>query len=162
MLQIHGPLTLGFSCGVTRAMAVFCAGSSARNAHSRLRCQMSTLQPRAQPGHTDRVGSRYQTRALCRNGRDRSAPTGQRSTTLSEYASRSNAPSSDARTSEVSPRSLMPSPFDFDISRVKRTQREHRMQRSLSSTIRLERLTNLVDLTLASIEIERSPLYWTW
>ena len=84
MLQIHGPLTAAFSSGVTRAMLTFCCGSSARSFHSGLRCHRLTVQPRAQPGQTDGVGFRYHTRAFCRNERDRSAPTGQMSTTLSE------------------------------------------------------------------------------
>jgi hypothetical protein len=57
---------------------------------------------------------------------------------------------------------LTPSALDLEISRVKRTQRVHRMQRSLSRTIRSDSSTYLVDLTLASIEIERSPLYSKW
>ena len=94
------------------------------------------MQPRSQPGQTDGVGFRYQTRALYWNDFDSSAPTGQRSMTLSEYASRSNAPSPDGRISEWSPRDSMPRPFESDTSRVKRTQREHMMQRSLSRVIR--------------------------
>ena len=39
-------------------------GSSALSFHSGLRCQICTLQPRAQPGQTEGVGSRYQTRDL--------------------------------------------------------------------------------------------------
>jgi hypothetical protein len=84
LLQIHGPLTAGLSIGVTRATLTFCCGSSARSAHSGLRCHRLTVQPRAQPGHTDGVGFRYHTRDFCRNERDSSAPTGQMSTTLSE------------------------------------------------------------------------------
>ena len=100
MLQIHGPFTAGFSSGVTRAMLVFCRGSSALSFHSGLRCQSLTVQPRAQPGQTEGVPFRYQTRALWRNDRESSAPTGQMSTTLSEYGSASKRPSSTARTSE--------------------------------------------------------------
>ena len=159
MLQIQGPLTAGFSSGVTRSMLTFFRGSSALSFHSGLRCQIWTVQPRAQPGQTDGVGSRYQTRALYRNGRDSSAPTGQRSMTLSEYGSASSGRSSAARTSDVSPRCVMPSAFDFDISRVKRTQREHRMQRSLSSTMRSESAWNLVERTFASRDIDGAPLY---
>ena len=96
------------------------------------------MQPREQPGHTEAVGFRYQTRALCRKERDRSAPTGQMSITLSEYGSAAKLPSSAARTSEWSARFCMPRPNDLEISRVKRTQRVHWMQRSLSSTMRLE------------------------
>ena len=158
LLQIHGPLTAGFSRGVTRSMRAFAAGSSRFSFQAFLRCQMSTLQPRSQPGQIEGVGSRYQTRALCRNGRDSSAPTGQRSMTLSEYGSRSKAPFSTARTSEWSPRCWMPRPWDFEISRVKRTQREHRMQRSLSRTMRSESAWCLVARTLASRETEGSPL----
>ena len=61
---------------------------------------------------------------------------------------RRSAPSSAARTSDWSPRCLMPSAFDFEISCVKRTQREHRMQRSLSSTMRSDSSWNLVDVDL--------------
>ena len=53
----------------------------------------------------------------------------------------------------------MPSAFDFEISRVNRTQREHRMHRSLSSTMRSESEWNLVDLTFGSTEIDGAPLY---
>ncbi len=56
----------------------------------------------------------------------------------------------------------MPSALDFEISRVKRTQRVHRMQRSLSSTIRFDSSSCLVDWTLASSEIDRPPLYSKW
>ncbi len=52
----------------------------------------------------------------------------------------------------------MPSAFDCEISRVKRTQREHRMQRSSSSTIRSESGWNLVARTLGSREIDGAPL----
>ena len=162
MLQIHGPFTAGFSSGVTRAMLVFCFGSSARRCHSALRCQMLTEQPRSQPGHTEGVGFRYQTRALCRNGLDSSAPTGQMSMTLSEYGSASSGESSAARTSDTSPRFLMPSAFDLEISRVKRTQREHRMQRSLSSRIRSDRSWNFVAWTLGSRDTDGEPLYAKW
>ena len=51
----------------------------------------------------------------------------------------------------------MPRDFVFETSWVKRTQREHRMQRSLSSVMRGESLWNLVECTLASREIEGSP-----
>ncbi len=159
MLQIQGPLTCGFSSGVTRSMLTFWRGSSALSFHSGLRCQICTVQPRAQPGQTEGVGLRYQTRALYRNGRESSAPTGQRSMTLSEYGSASSGRSSAARTSDASPRCMMPSAFDFDISRVKRTQREHRMQRSLSSTMRSESGWNLVERTFASCDIDGAPLY---
>ena len=118
-----------------------------------------TLQPRSQPGHTDGVGFRYQTRALCRKGRDSSAPTGQMSMTLSEYGSFSKAPSSTGRISEWSPRFCTPSAWVFEISRVKRTQRVHRMQRSLSSTMRSDSGKCLVACTLASREIDGEPLY---
>ena len=66
---------------------------------------------------------------------------------------------SEARTSDVSPRCVIPSAFDFEISRVKRTQREHRMQRSLSSRTRSESAWNLVDRTLGSRDTEGEPLY---
>ena len=66
---------------------------------------------------------------------------------MSEYGSSSKERSSAARTSEASPRCGMPSAFDFEISRVKRTQREHRMQRSLSSTMRSDSGWNLVACT---------------
>ena len=79
--------------------------------------------------------------------------------TLSEYTSLSNAPFSVARTSEESPRCLMPSALDFEISCVKRTQREHRMQRSLSSTIRSESGWNFVSRSFGSTESEGAPLY---
>ena len=84
MLQIHGPFTAGFSSGVMRAIEVFCRWSSDFTNHSGLRCQTWIVQPRSQPGHTDGVAFRYQTRDLYRNWRDCSAPTGQRSTMLSE------------------------------------------------------------------------------
>ncbi len=64
LLQIHGPLTCGFSSGVTRSIRVFFRGSSAWSFHSGLRCQSCTVQPRAHPGQTDGVGFRYQTRDL--------------------------------------------------------------------------------------------------
>ena len=64
MLHIHGPFTAGLSRGVTRSIATFFAGSRARSAHSGLRCQRLTLQPRAQRGQTDGVAFRYQTRDL--------------------------------------------------------------------------------------------------
>ncbi len=64
MLQIQGPLTSGFSRGVTRSILALACGSSAWSFHSALRCQIDTEQPRAQPGHTDGVGFRYQTRDL--------------------------------------------------------------------------------------------------
>jgi hypothetical protein len=84
LLQIHGPLTAGLSSGVTRSMRAFCCWSRCLSCHSLLRCQMLMLQPRSQPGQTDGVGFRYQTRAWCSRGRDSSAPTGQMSITLSE------------------------------------------------------------------------------
>ena len=64
LLQIHGPFTAGFSSGVMRSMLTFLRGSSALSFHSDLRCQIWIVQPRAQPGQTDGVGFRYQTRAL--------------------------------------------------------------------------------------------------
>ncbi len=140
MLQIHGPFTAGFSSGVTRAMLVFCFGSSDLTNHSGLRCQTLIVQPRLQPGHTDGVGFRYQTRDLCRNCRDSSAPTGQRSMMLSEYGSSLSGRSSTGRMFETSPRRSTPSAIDFEISCVKRVQRRHRMQRSLSSRMRFDRL----------------------
>ncbi len=79
---------------------------------------------------------------------------------MSEYGSASSAPSSAARTSDASPRCVMPSAFDFEISRVKRTQREQTMQRSLSSTMRSDSGWNLVACTLGSRDIDGSPLYW--
>jgi hypothetical protein len=53
----------------------------------------------------------------------------------------------------------MPSDLDFETSCVKRTQREHRMQRSLSSTIRSESGWNFVNRSFGSTEIEGAPLY---
>ena len=53
----------------------------------------------------------------------------------------------------------MPSAFDFEISRVKRTQREQRMQRSLSSRIRSDRSWNLVACTFGSRDTDGEPLY---
>ena len=140
LLQIHGPFTAGFSSGVMRAMLVFCRWSSDFRNHSGLRCQTWIVQPRAQPGHTDGVGFRYQTRDLCRNCRDCSAPTGQMSTMLSEYGSSPSGRSSTGRMFETSPRRSTPSAMDFEISCVKRVQRRHRMQRSLSSRMRFDRL----------------------
>jgi hypothetical protein len=153
------PVDSGLSSGVTRSILALRRGSSALSFHSGLRCQIWTVQPRAQPGQTEGVGLRYQTRALYRNGFDNSAPTGQRSMMLSEYGSASSGRSSAARTSEVSPRWTMPSAFDLEISRVKRTQREQRMQRSLSSTMRSESGWNLVERTLTSCDTDGSPLY---
>src|SRR4030095_15326885 len=159
LLQIHGPLTAGFSSGVTRSMLTFFAGSSVWTFHSALRCQICTVQPRAHPGQIEGVGFRYQTRALYRNDRDSKAPTGQISITLSEYGSASSARSSEARTSDASPRCVIPKAFDFEISRVKRTQREQRMQRSLSSRIRSDNGWNLVERTLTSRDTDGAPLY---
>ncbi len=97
---------------------------------------MSTLQPRSQPGHTDGVVLRYQTRALYSDWRGSRAPTGQMSTMLSEYGSWSSGWPPAGRISEWSPRFCTPRALDFETSRVKRTQRVHRMQRSLSSVMR--------------------------
>jgi hypothetical protein len=78
---------------------------------------------------------------------------------LSEYGSASSAWSSEARTSDASPRCVIPNAFDFAISRVKRTHREQRMQRSLSSRIRSDNGWNLVERTLMSRDTDGAPLY---
>ena len=90
------------------------------------------LQPRAHPGQTDFARSRYQTRAWKRKSRSVRAPTGQMSTTLPEYALSSEVPG-NSPSSEWSPRLKIPSSPVFVIVSQKRTQREHRMQRSASS-----------------------------
>ena len=89
------------------------------------------LQPRAHPGQIEGEVSRYQTRTWKRKSRSVSAPTGQMSTTLPEYLF-SNVLPGKSPISEWSPRSKMPSSPVPVISSQKRTQREHRMQRSAS------------------------------
>jgi hypothetical protein len=53
----------------------------------------------------------------------------------------------------------MPSACDFDTSRVKRTQREHSTQRSLSSRMRCDSSWNLVARTLGTVDTDGAPLY---
>src|SRR4249919_217123 len=64
LLQIQGPLTSGLGKAVTRYASRLRSSADKRSCHSFLRRQMLTLQPRAQPVHTERTGSRYQLRLL--------------------------------------------------------------------------------------------------
>ena len=136
LLHTQGPFTSGVSRGVTRSSRWLSAGSSAVSFQSALRCQRSTVHPRAHPGHTDGVASVYHTRALARSLRASSAPTGQMSTTLSEYASAPKSAPSAGRMSAWSPRCTAASAPDCDTSCVNRTHRVHMMHRSLSSRMR--------------------------
>ena len=95
---------------------------------------ISTLQPVAQPLHTLGVASSSHARIVNRKSLAVSAPTGQTSTVLSEYALSSSAPGAVPSTS-WSPRWLNSSWCWPPTSSQTRMQREHRMQRSWSSTI---------------------------
>ena len=123
--------------------------------HSRLRCQTLTVQPRSQPGQTDGVGSRYQTRDLCRNElrQERADRADVDHVVGVRVACRTRRPRRRARASGRRG-SRCRATFVFEISRVKRTQREHRMQRSLSSEMRSESVWNLVACTLMSRETD--------
>ena len=93
----------------------------------------STLQPRAQPAHTEGTFLRNQTRARKRNGFQVKAPTGQTSTVQPEYGLSSGFPGNVPMIA-WSPR------WNSDSSRLRltssqnRMQRVHLMQRSASNT----------------------------
>src|SRR3989338_1803572 len=90
------------------------------------------LQPREQPGQTESSEPRYHTRILKRKSLSVRAPTGQMSTTLPEYLLSSSLPGYTL-ISDWSPRLKIPKSWVFVISSPKRTQREHKIQRSWSS-----------------------------
>src|SRR5690242_18406841 len=92
------------------------------------------LHPVEQFGQTLAVSFRYQTRCVYRKSFEHRAPTGQRSTTLPESLFSSGWPGKMS-ISEWSPRLTIVSSACPLISRVKRTQREHMMQRSVNSVI---------------------------
>src|SRR6516162_3791586 len=95
---------------------------------------MSMLHPVEQFGQTLGVSLRYQTRCLYRKSLEHNAPTGQRSTTLPDSLFSSGSPGKMS-ISAWSPRlRTVNSPWPL-ISRVKRTQRVHMMQRSVNSVI---------------------------
>ena len=62
LLQSQGPLISGFSWAVTRYSMLLRSSPSERSRHSFLRRHRSMLQPREQPVHTERTGSRNHTR----------------------------------------------------------------------------------------------------
>src|SRR3954453_12713271 len=97
----------------------------------------STEQPVEQLGQTDGVVLRNQTRCVYRKSLLPKAPTGQRSTTLPESLFSSGCPGKMS-ISEWSPRLMTVNSAVPATSRVKRTQREHMMQRSVNSVILLE------------------------
>src|SRR5437764_13595432 len=97
----------------------------------------STEQPDAQFGQTVGVVLRNQTRCVYRKSLLPRAPTGHRSTTLQESLFSSGWPGKTS-ISEWSPRFMTVSSAVPATSRVKRTQREHMMQRSVNSVILLE------------------------
>src|SRR5919197_3819852 len=94
---------------------------------------MLMLQPRAQPGQTDVVSLRNQTRILKRKSLLVRAPTGQTSTVFPAYGLSSFLPGKVAICA-VSPRSKMPNSLVFEISLQKRDRKVHKIQRSESKT----------------------------
>jgi hypothetical protein len=90
------------------------------------------LQPRAQPVHTEAAALMNQTRPRKRKSLAVSAPTGQMSTVFPAYFESSGWPGKVVMQLSL-PRSATPSCGCFAISRMKRTQRVQRMQRSWSS-----------------------------
>src|SRR5438477_2527688 len=90
------------------------------------------LHPVEQSAQTLSFVLRFQTRCLYRKSLLHSAPTGQRSTTFEASLLLSGSPGKTS-ISEWSPRLTICNSAVPDISRVKRTQREHMMQRSVNS-----------------------------
>src|SRR3954465_10455796 len=90
------------------------------------------LHPVEQSGQTLSCVLRFQTRCLYRKSLLHRAPTGHRSTTLLASLLSSGSPGKMS-ISEWSPRLTTCSSAVPEISRVKRTQREHMMQRSVNS-----------------------------
>src|SRR2546430_97668 len=92
------------------------------------------LHPVLQSAQTLSTVFRFQTRCLYRKSLLHNAPTGQRSTTLLANLLLSGSPGKMS-ISEWSPRLMIVSSACPDTSRVKRTQREHMMQRSANSVM---------------------------
>ena len=90
------------------------------------------LQPTLQPGQSEGVFSRYQTRLRKRNSRTVSAPTGQTSAAQADHSLSSAWPAC-VQTSVRPPRSRNVSSPVPAISWVKRMQRVHWMQRVMSA-----------------------------
>src|SRR5947209_14530386 len=90
------------------------------------------LQPIEHSGQTLFCSLRNQTRCLYRKSLLHSAPTGHRSTTLPASLLLTGSPGKMS-ISEWSPRLTTDSSAEPAISRVKRTHREHMMQRSVNS-----------------------------
>ena len=90
------------------------------------------LQPTLQPGQTDFVLFRYQTRLRNRNSRVVSAPTGQTSAAQPDQSLSSACPSC-VHTRVRPPRSRNVSSLVPAISWVNRMQRVHWMQRVMSA-----------------------------
>jgi hypothetical protein len=134
--QIQTLLTSGFSRGVMRKM------------RSSLTHRV-TLQPRAQPPHTEGSRFRNHTRAWKRNSLSVRAPTGQTSTVLPEYGLSSCRPGKTPMMAS-SPRLKSASSPVFDTSSQKRMQRVHLMQRSSSKTTCGPRSTALRPCCLSS------------
>src|SRR6516225_10770716 len=89
------------------------------------------LHPVEQSGQTLGFVLRFQTRCLYRKSLLHNAPTGQRSTTLVASLLLSGSPGKMS-ISEWLPRLIICNSAVPLISRVKRTQREHMMQRSVN------------------------------
>ena len=87
------------------------------------------MQPRAQPVQIERADDMNQTRPRNRKSVLVSAPTGQMSTTLPEYFESSGWPGKVVMNDSL-PRWATPSCGCLATSRMNRTQRVHRMQRS--------------------------------
>src|SRR5690625_461092 len=87
------------------------------------------LQPCEQLVQIELVWSRSQTRALWRKSLERSAPTGQISTILPAQFESSSPSSKKVSMTERLPRCTTPSARLPPISRMKRTQRVHMIQR---------------------------------
>ena len=100
-----------------------------------------------QPGQTDGVFSRYQTRLRNRNSRVVSAPTGQTSAAQADQSLASGFPSC-VQTSVRPPRSRNVSSPVPAISWQKRMQRVHWMQRVMSA------------MTCGPISVRSNPGYW--
>src|SRR5437868_12048583 len=92
------------------------------------------LHPVAQSGQTLFCDFRNHTRCLYKKSLLHKAPTGQRSTTLPASLLLSGSPGKMS-ISEWLPRLMTCSSAVPDTSRVKRTQREHMMQRSVNRLI---------------------------
>src|SRR5438270_5959961 len=93
-----------------------------------------TLHPVLQSAQTLFWAFRYQTRCVYRKSVLHSAPTGHRSTTLPASLLLHGSPGKTS-ISEWSPRLITCSSAVPLTSRVKRTQREHMMQRSANNVI---------------------------